>query len=120
LPGLTLATGRPEIARRILQTFASFVSQGMLPNVFPGAGDVPQYNTADASLWFFEAWRAYIDATGNLAALRDAFPILSDMVEWHRNGTATALASMAPIVSSERACPAVSLLGWTRRSAIGR
>jgi len=51
LPGLTLATGRPEIARRILQTFASFVSQGMLPNVYPGAGDVPQYNTADASLW---------------------------------------------------------------------
>src|SRR5262249_5497397 len=38
LPGLTLATGRSEIARRILRTFASFVSQGMLPNVFPGAG----------------------------------------------------------------------------------
>jgi 4-alpha-glucanotransferase len=87
LPGLTLATGRPEIARRILQTFASFVSQGMLPNVFPGAGDVPQYNTADASLWFFEAWRAYIDATGDCAALREAFPILSDMIEWHRKGT---------------------------------
>jgi predicted glycogen debranching enzyme len=87
LPGLTLATGRPEIARRILQTFASFVSQGMLPNVFPGAGDVPQYNTADASLWFFEAWRAYIEATHNLATLRDAFPVLSDMIAWHRKGT---------------------------------
>src|SRR6266536_2203787 len=44
LPGLTLATGRPEIARGILRTFASFTSQGMLPNVFPGAGDIPQYN----------------------------------------------------------------------------
>ena len=60
LPGLTLATGRPDVALRILQTFARFVSQGMLPNVFPGAGDTPDYNTADASLWFFEAWRAYI------------------------------------------------------------
>src|SRR5205085_522618 len=87
LPGLTLATGRPQIARGILQTFARFVSQGMLPNVFPGAGDVPQYNTADASLWFFEAWRAYIEATGDLASLREAFPVLSDMIEWHQEGT---------------------------------
>ena len=74
LPGLTLATGRSDIARDVLLTFARFVSQGMLPNVFPGAGDEPDYNTADASLWFFEAWRAYIDATGDIAALRTAFP----------------------------------------------
>jgi len=87
LSGLTLATGRPEIARTILRTFESFVSQGMLPNVFPGAGDVPQYNTADASLWFFEAWRAYIDATGDVAALREAFPVLADIIEWHEKGT---------------------------------
>ncbi len=87
LPGLTLATGRPEIARGILRTFASFTSQGMLPNVFPGAGDIPQYNTADASLWFFEAWRAYVDATGDFAALRELFPVLSGMIEWHQKGT---------------------------------
>ena len=85
--GLTLATGRPDVARRILKTFASFVSEGMLPNVFPGAGDHPAYNTADASLWFFEAWRAYVDATGDIAALREVFPVLSDMIEWHRKGT---------------------------------
>jgi predicted glycogen debranching enzyme len=87
LPGLTLATGRPEIARRILETFASFVSQGMLPNVFPGAGDRAEYNTADASLWFFDAWRAYFDATGDVSALREAFPVLSNMIEWHQRGT---------------------------------
>ena len=87
LPGLTLATGRPETALRILQTFARFVSQGMLPNVFPGAGDHPEYNTADASLWFFEAWRAYVEATGDVVALRDVFPVLSDMIEWHERGT---------------------------------
>jgi len=73
LPGLTLATGRADIARRILKTFASFVSEGMLPNVFPGAGDHPAYNTADASLWFFEAWRAYVDATGDIDSLREVF-----------------------------------------------
>src|SRR5205814_1229529 len=32
LPGLTLVTGRPEIARSILRTFARFVDRGMLPN----------------------------------------------------------------------------------------
>jgi 4-alpha-glucanotransferase len=87
LPGLTLATGRPQIALRILRTFAGFVSQGMLPNLFPGAGDQPEYNTADASLWFFEAWRAYVETTGDTSALREVFPVLSDMIEWHQRGT---------------------------------
>lgn len=87
LSGLTLATGRPQIARRILATFAGFVSQGMLPNVVPGAGVRADYNTADASLWFFEAWRAYFEATNDVAALRVAFPVLCDMIEWHWKGT---------------------------------
>jgi predicted glycogen debranching enzyme len=87
LPGLTLATGRPAVALRILKTFASFVSQGMLPNMFPGTGERAEYNTADASLWFFEAWRAYFDATNDTGALREVFPVLSDMIAWHRRGT---------------------------------
>ena len=87
LPGLTLATGRPQVAHRILATFASFVSEGMLPNVFPGAGDRAEYNTADASLWFFEAWRAYFEATKDVAALRAVFSVLSDMIDWHQKGT---------------------------------
>ena len=87
LPGLTLATGRADVALRILETFARFVSEGMLPNVFPGAGETPAYNTADASLWFFEAWRAYIAATDDVSSLRDVFPVLADMVDWHRRGT---------------------------------
>jgi predicted glycogen debranching enzyme len=87
LPGLTLATGRADTALRILKTFASFVSQGMLPNVLTGAGERADYNTADASLWFFEAWRAYFDATGDVAALHEVFPVLCDMIEWHQQGT---------------------------------
>jgi len=87
LAGLTLATGRSAITLRILNTFASFVSQGMLPNVFPGTGERAEYNTADASLWFFEAWRAYVDATGDTTALREAFPVLCDMIAWHQRGT---------------------------------
>jgi len=63
LPGLTLPAGRYESARRILQTFARFVDGGMLPNWFPGAGETPEYNTADAALWYVEAWRSYLEAT---------------------------------------------------------
>ncbi len=50
LPGLTLATGRTDAARRIQETFARFVDRGMLPNVFPGAGERADYNTVDAAL----------------------------------------------------------------------
>jgi predicted glycogen debranching enzyme len=39
LPGLTLATGRPELAATILRTYAAFVDQGMLPNRFPDRGE---------------------------------------------------------------------------------
>ena len=37
LPGLTLPTGKHEVARSILRTFAKHVDQGMLPNRFPDA-----------------------------------------------------------------------------------
>jgi predicted glycogen debranching enzyme len=87
LPGLTLATGRPESARNILETFARFVDQGMLPNVFPGAGETPDYNTVDAALWYFEAWRAYVEVTGDAAILQKVFPTLEAMVNWHLRGT---------------------------------
>ena len=91
LPGLTLATGRPEIAASILRTYAQFVDQGMLPNRFPDAGETPEYNTVDATLWFFEAVRAYLDATGDMVLLRELFPILADIVAWHIKGTRYAI-----------------------------
>ena len=87
LPGLTLATGRPEIAACILRTFAHYVDKGMLPNRFPDIGEAPEYNTVDATLWYFEAIRAYIDHTGDLALLRKLFPTLAEIVAWHVRGT---------------------------------
>ncbi len=87
LPGLTLATGRLDSARRILDTFARFIDQGMLPNVFPGAGETPEYNSVDAALWYVEAWRAYVDASGDGAGLRTVFPVLESLIDWHVKGT---------------------------------
>jgi predicted glycogen debranching enzyme len=88
LPGLCLATGRFDDARTILETFARFVDGGMIPNLFSDhPGGRPEYNTADATLWFVEAWRAYVEATGDLAALRNVFPILAGIIAAHRQGT---------------------------------
>jgi predicted glycogen debranching enzyme len=87
LPGLCLATGRSDEARLILETFARFVDGGMLPNVFPGAGDKPEYNTVDAALWYVEAWRAYLEATGDESALRRVFPVLASIIDGYARGT---------------------------------
>jgi len=87
LPGLTLATGRPRVAQGILRAFARFVDRGMLPNRFPEAGEAPEYNTVDATLWYFEAVRQYFAGTRDLELLRRLFPVLSDIVDWHLRGT---------------------------------
>jgi predicted glycogen debranching enzyme len=87
LPGLALATGRPELAARVLRTFARFVDQGMLPNRFPDEGETPEYNTADATLWWFEAIRACHAATGDDGLLKELFPALENVLDWHRRGT---------------------------------
>jgi predicted glycogen debranching enzyme len=88
LPGLTLATGRFDDAKKILRAFAQNVSQGMLPNRFPDAAEAPEYNTVDATLWFFVAIYRYFRYTGDTAFVRDELmPILQDIIEWHDRGT---------------------------------
>ena len=88
LPGLTLPTGKYEVGRSILRTFAKHVDQGMLPNRFPDAGETPEYNTVDAALWFFEAARAYLSYTDDLEFVRDdLYPIFADIMSWHVRGT---------------------------------
>lgn len=87
LPGLTLTTGRPDDAALILKTFAQYVDEGMLPNRFPDAGEAPEYNTVDATLWYFEAIRAYHAATADTSLIETFYPVLRDIVEWHERGT---------------------------------
>jgi predicted glycogen debranching enzyme len=87
LPGLTLATGRVDIARQILLAFSELVDGGMLPNNFPDAGGAPQYNSIDAALWFFEAVRQFFAATKDGRTLLQLFPVLSEMIDAHVKGT---------------------------------
>ena len=88
LPGLTLTTGKYDVARSILRMFSKHVNQGMLPNRFPDAGQTPEYNTVDATLWFFEAARAFLAYTGDVEFVRtELYPIFVDIIAWHVRGT---------------------------------
>lgn len=88
LPGLTLATNRAEIAKQILLEFSLHISEGMIPNRFPDAGETPEYNTVDATLWYFESIRAYVEKTGDYDFVRESlYEKLVNVVEWHLRGT---------------------------------
>jgi predicted glycogen debranching enzyme len=87
LPGLTISTGRPDVCRSILRTFAKYVDRGMLPNRFPDSGEQPEYNTVDATLWYFEAIKAYHEATGDDDFISELFPVLTQIIDWHTRGT---------------------------------
>jgi predicted glycogen debranching enzyme len=87
LPGLTLAMGRPEIARKILLSIARYVDAGMVPNNFQNGGNAPGYNTVDAALWLFEALRQYFEATQELEIVQELFPVLAGIIDAHVHGT---------------------------------
>jgi len=87
LPGLTLTTGRHEIAKKILFAFAGYEDGGMLPNNFPDAGGQLEYNTVDAALWYFEAVRQYFEATKEAETVAKLYPVLEQMVNAYLNGT---------------------------------
>lgn len=88
LPGVCLSTRRTADAKKILGAFARSVDRGMLPNRFPDGGEAPEYNTVDATLWFFVAIRRYLEASGDEEfVLRQLLPVLEDIVLWHVRGT---------------------------------
>jgi predicted glycogen debranching enzyme len=73
LPGLTLATGRFEDARRILLTFQERFSRGLIPNFIPDGGEPAVYNSVDATLWYVNAIFQYLKYTGDFAFIRNQF-----------------------------------------------
>ena len=88
LPGLCLTTGRFSVAREILTTFAGAVQNGLLPNRFSDSGAGAEYNTVDASLWFFHAVYAYAQASGDWDfAVGQMLPVLQTILNAHIKGT---------------------------------
>ncbi len=88
LPGLTLVPKRFDEARSILLSFAGYCDHGILPNYFPDGNDRPEYNTADATLWFMHALQEYSRSSGDLElAGRELYPVLLEILECHLQGT---------------------------------
>ena len=87
LEGLTLATGRRNEAGWILRTFAHYMRDGLIPNMFPEGEKEGLYHTADATLWFFHAIQRYLQVTEDRTTLRMLLPRLLESIEYHRKGT---------------------------------
>jgi predicted glycogen debranching enzyme len=87
LEGLTLSTGRMLEAGWILRTFAYYVREGLIPNMFPEGENDGLYHTADATLWFFHAVDRYIGTTRDRATLQFVLPKLVEIVRKHIEGT---------------------------------
>ena len=88
LPGLCLVTGRFDAARQVIEAFAPHVSEGMVPNRFPDAGDRPEYNTIDGSLWFVHAVGRYWDYTADAVTVEKlAWPAVRAVLDGYRRGT---------------------------------
>jgi predicted glycogen debranching enzyme len=87
LEGLTISTRRLREAAYILRTFAHYVRDGLIPNMFPDGAKEGLYHTADASLWFFHAVHRYVRATDDTPTLHALLPVLVDIVRHHLEGT---------------------------------
>ncbi len=87
LEGLTLSTHRYREAGYILRTFAHYVRDGLIPNMFPDGAREGLYHTADATLWFFHAVERYVRVTGDAETVRVLLPTFVEIVRHHVEGT---------------------------------
>ncbi|MBS1811852.1 MAG: glycogen debranching enzyme family protein [Acidobacteria bacterium] len=87
LEGLTLTTGRYAEAGWILRTFAHYVREGLIPNMFPEGEREGLYHTADATLWFFQALHRYLLMTNDRETLREVLATLQSIISFHLKGT---------------------------------
>ena len=82
-----VATGRHIEAGWILRTFAYYVRDGLIPNMFPEGEKHGLYHTADATLWFFHALDRYLTYTHDHETLKLLLPKLCEIVDHHLRGT---------------------------------
>ncbi len=87
LPGLLLSTRRFEQARQVLTVFASYVSEGMIPNRFDDYSNEPHYNTVDASLWFIHGAFEYFRLSQDYKTFETVLqPACRAIIDGYRRG----------------------------------
>ena len=86
LPGITLVTGRFEIAKEILQGLATYTKNGLIPNTFDDRDSSPAYNTVDATLWYIDRVFQYLKYTNDKAFLNKFYPVLENIISAYKEG----------------------------------
>ncbi len=87
LPGICLFTGRYEVAKNILRTFAENEKDGLMPNLFPEGQKEPMYNTVDAALLFINCVYLYYEKTGEEEFVREMYPVMERILDAYSRGT---------------------------------
>ncbi len=87
LPGLTLVTGRFNIAKQILNQLKKYCKNGLIPNVFNDRNSEASYNSVDTSLWFIDRTFQYLKYTNDHKFLLEMWPILVEIIDYYRIGT---------------------------------
>jgi predicted glycogen debranching enzyme len=84
LPGLTLVTGRFEIAKEILLALSKRFKNGLIPNTFSGV--TAEYNSIDSSLLFFYALYKYLVYTDDTSIIDELWDTLTRIINGYVRG----------------------------------
>jgi predicted glycogen debranching enzyme len=85
LPGILLTPGRYGEAKSVFRHFARYEQGGLIPNrIRP---NLVEYNTADASMWFIQALKSYLNHTGDWAFVQELLQVISNIIESYIIGT---------------------------------
>ena len=85
--GLVIAGHQDELARNIIRTFLLYLKDGLIPNRFPDQGEIPEYNTIDASLWLFIVLYEFQLKFNDKEFIAECLPKLREILLAYRNGT---------------------------------
>lgn len=89
IPGLTLVTKRDGEGKEVIRTFLSYLSGGLIPNLFTESGDTrpPEYSAIDAPLWLINACYQIYAETGSLEFINEVYQKLGEIVSSYVHGT---------------------------------
>jgi len=87
LNGVTMVTGRFEECKSILRTFAKYMKDGLLPNLFPEGDIEPMYNSIDAPLLFVNAVYEYMEFSNDEEFLYEIWQYLVQVMDSYMKGT---------------------------------
>jgi predicted glycogen debranching enzyme len=89
LPALARAGFAASETKAILSMLLEQRAHGLLPNRFCDQLGMLEYNTVDATLWFFIAAHDYLEQSGDLPFLAQTlYPAAVEIIDWHNRGTA--------------------------------